>query len=112
MTRGNTRFFGIPRRWLRQDPIELRVAKVAQRVAVPVRLVGVGDVRAVVAAIAVVIIAFLLGPLLTWLPMPVIAGVLARVGIGMIKLQEIRALVNRIDGPVFLITLLVALFRR
>src|SRR5258708_5826677 len=63
-----------------------------------------------VAAIFVVLIASALGPLLTWLPMPVIAGVMALVGIGMIQGNEIRPLRNRVDGPVFLITVLAVIF--
>jgi SulP family sulfate permease len=64
----------------------------------------------VIAAVAVVLIAFILGPLLTWLPMPVIAGIMALVGIGMIRVKEIRPLWNRIDGPVLLLTLFSVVF--
>ena len=64
----------------------------------------------IVAALAVVVIAWVLGPLLVWLPMPVIAGVMALVGVGMIQGKEIRPLLNRVDGPVFLITLLAVIF--
>ena len=42
--------------------------------------------------------------------MPVIAGVMALVGIGMIQGKEIRPLLNRVDGPVFLITVLSVIF--
>ncbi len=63
-----------------------------------------------IAAFGVVLIAWALGPLLTWLPMPVIAGVMALVGIGMIRGNEIRPLRNRVDGPVFLITVLTVIF--
>lgn len=63
-----------------------------------------------IAAVAVVLIAWLLGPLLTYLPMPVIAGVMVLVGIGMIQPREIRPMLNRIDGPVLLITLFAVIF--
>jgi len=65
---------------------------------------------ALIAAIAVVLIAWALGPLLTWLPMSVIAGVMALVGIGMIQGNDFRTLRNRIDGPVFLITVFAVVF--
>jgi len=42
--------------------------------------------------------------------MPVIAGVMALVGIGMIQGKEIRPLLNRVDDPVFLITVLSVIF--
>jgi sulfate permease, SulP family len=64
----------------------------------------------IIAAFAVVVIAWTIGPLLTWLPMPVIAGVMALVGIGMVQGNPIAPLRNRIDGTVFLLTLLVVLF--
>jgi SulP family sulfate permease len=64
----------------------------------------------IVAALSVVLIASALGPLLTWLPMPVIAGVMALVGIGMIQATELRPLQNRVDGPVFLISTLTVVF--
>ena len=63
-----------------------------------------------IAACAVVLIAWVLGPLLTWLPMPVIAGVMALVGVGMIQGNEIRPLQHRVEGAVFLITLLSVMF--
>src|SRR5258706_4744421 len=64
----------------------------------------------IIAAVSVVLIASALGPLLTWLPMPVIAGVMALVGIGMIQGNEIRPLRNRVDGPAVLITALTVIF--
>ena len=63
-----------------------------------------------IAAAAVMLIAGVLGPLLTWLPMPVIAGVMALVGIGMIQGNDFRALRNRVDGPVFLVTVFAIVF--
>jgi sulfate permease, SulP family len=62
-----------------------------------------------VAAVAVVFIAFALGPFLTGLPMPAIAGVLALVGVGMIQ-NELRPMANWIERAVFYITLLSVLF--
>jgi sulfate permease, SulP family len=75
------------------------------RTAVNVEMGARTPLSGIIAALAVVLIALMLGPLLTWLPMPVIAGVMTLVGIGMIRPAEIRPLLNRIDGPVFLITL-------
>ena len=63
-----------------------------------------------IAACAVVLLAWALGPLLTFLPLPVIAAVMALVGIGMIQSSEIRPLRNHLDGAVFLITLLAVIF--
>jgi sulfate permease, SulP family len=63
-----------------------------------------------IAACAVALIAWTIGPLLTWLPMPVIAGVMALVGIGMVQGNGIRPLRNRLDGSVFLVTLLTVTF--
>jgi len=52
-----------------------------------------------------------LGPFLTALPMPAIAGVLALVGVGMIEAGHVRHLMrNRIDGAVFLLTFLSVTF--
>lgn len=79
------------------------------RTSVSVEMGARTPLAGIVAAIAVVAIAFVLGSLLTWLPMPVIAGVLALVGIGMIKPREIRPLMNRFDGPVLLITFLAVI---
>jgi SulP family sulfate permease len=64
-----------------------------------------------VSALFVVALAWGLGPLLTRLPIPAVAGVLVLVGIGMIRASEARLfLKNRIDGAVFSITLLAATF--
>jgi len=64
-----------------------------------------------VAACAVIVIALVLGPFLTALPMPAIAGVLALVGVGMIEAGHVRHLMrNRIDGAVFLLTFLSVTF--
>ncbi len=51
-----------------------------------------------IAAGAVVLIAWVLGPFLTGLPMPAIAGVLVLVGIGMIQGHPLRPF--RIEGAV------------
>ena len=63
-----------------------------------------------VAAGAVVVLEWALGPLLTMLPMPVIGGVLALVGVGMIQGNDLRLLRNRIEGAVLMITLLAVIF--
>ena len=59
-----------------------------------------------IGACGVLIIAWALGPFLTHLPIPAVAGALALVGIGMIQTKEARrVLSSRIDGAVFLMTL-------
>ena len=80
------------------------------RTSVAVEMGAHTPLAGMIAACAVVLIAWALGPLLTWLPMPVIAGVMALVGIGMIQGNEIRLLQNRVEGAVFLITLLSVMF--
>jgi SulP family sulfate permease len=80
------------------------------RTSVAVEMGARTPASGIVAAIAVVVIAWTLGPLLVWLPMPVIAGVMALVGIGMIQGREIRPLMNRVDGPAFLVTMLTVIF--
>jgi len=76
--------------------------------------VGMGaktPLSGLIAACAVVIIAAGLGPVLTYLPMPAIAGVLALVGIGMIQPGEaVRLLRSRIEGVVFLVTIFTVTF--
>jgi SulP family sulfate permease len=80
------------------------------RTSVAVEMGAHTPLAGMIAAGAVVLIAWVLGPLLTWLPMPVIAGVMALVGIGMIQGNEIRPLQHRVEGAVFLITLLSVMF--
>ena len=81
------------------------------RTSVAVSMGAMTPLSGMIAACAVVIIAWSLGPLLTYLPMPAIAGVLALVGIGMIQLSEARRFLRSpIDGPVFLITILTVAF--
>ena len=80
------------------------------RTSVAVEMGARTPLSGIVAAFAVVAIAWVLGPLLIWLPMPVIAGVMALVGIGMIQGKEIRPLLNRIDGPALLITVFTVVF--
>jgi sulfate permease, SulP family len=63
-----------------------------------------------IAAIAVALFAWGLEPLLTWLPMPVIAGVMALVGIGMMQSNDFRLLRNRVEGAVFALTLFAVIF--
>jgi SulP family sulfate permease len=80
------------------------------RTSVAIEMGARTPLSGMIAALAVVLIARTLGPLLTYLPMPVIAGVMALVGVGMIKPSEIRPLWNRIDGAVFAITLFAVIF--
>ena len=80
------------------------------RTSVAVEMGARTPASGIVAAFAVVLIAWALGPLLALLPMPVIAGVMALVGIGMIQGREIRPLLNRVDGPAFLITVFTVIF--
>lgn len=80
------------------------------RTAVALEMGARTPLSGLVAAIAVVLLAWLLGPVLTYLPMAVVAGVMVLVGIGMIQLREIRPMLNRVDGPVFAITLFTVLF--
>ncbi len=80
------------------------------RTSVAVEMGARTPLSGLIAAVAVVLIAWVLGPLLTWLPMPVIAGVMALVGIGMIQGNDFRALNNRVDGPIFLVTLFAIIF--
>ena len=65
----------------------------------------------VIAAIAVLIIAWMLGPFLTHVPMPAVAAVLVLVGIGMIQFAEIRGfLKHRVDTVVLAVTFLTVAF--
>lgn len=76
------------------------------RTSVAVEMGARTPLSGLVAAVAVALMAWGAGPFFTHLPLPAIAAVLALVGIGMIRWQEMRALLgNRIDGFVFLITL-------
>src|SRR5262249_45018809 len=62
-------------------------------------------------SVAVLVVAWAMGPLFTWLPMAAIAGVLALVGIGMIQWKETIALLReRIDAAVYLLTLFSVTF--
>jgi len=63
-----------------------------------------------IAACGVVLIAWLLGPVLTFLPMPVIAGVMALVGVSMIQANDMRLLRSRSEAAVFAITLFTVAF--
>jgi SulP family sulfate permease len=75
--------------------------------------VGMGSrtpLAGLVAAGGVVLCAVALGPMLTWLPMPVVGGVMALVGLSMIRLDELRPLRDRMDGPVLLSTLIAVAF--
>jgi sulfate permease, SulP family len=63
-----------------------------------------------VAAIAIVIVAWLMEPILTWLPMPTIAGVMVLVGFGMMQNNDFRLLSIRTEAIVFVATLLSVIF--
>lgn len=80
------------------------------RTSVAVEMGARTPLSGMIAAFAVVLLAWALGPLLTLLPMPVIAGVMALVGMGMIQGNEIRSFYNRADGAVLLITLFTVIF--
>jgi len=81
------------------------------RTSVAVSMGAMTPLSGLIAAVAVAIIAWSLGPLLTYLPMPAVAGVLALVGIGMIKFAEARYFLRTaIDGAVFVITILTVIF--
>lgn len=81
------------------------------RTSVAVEMGARTPLSGLVAAVAVALIAWGAGPFLTHLPMPAIATVLALVGIGMMRWQEIRALLgNRIDAFVFLATVFTVTF--
>jgi len=80
------------------------------RTAVALEMGARTPLSGMVAALAVVLLAWALGPVLTYLPMAVVAGVMALVGIGMIQPREIRPMLNWIDGPVLLVTLFAVVF--
>lgn len=81
------------------------------RTSVAVEMGARTPLSGIVAAGAVVVLAFVLGPVLTYLPMPAIAGVLVLVGIGMIQGDEVRRMMRgRVDGIVFLGTLFTVTF--
>jgi SulP family sulfate permease len=80
------------------------------RTSVAVEMGARTPLAGMIAAIAVVLITWVLGPLLTWLPMPVIAGVMVLVGIGMIQNNDFRMLRHRVEGAVFLVTLSAVIF--
>jgi SulP family sulfate permease len=75
------------------------------RTSVAVEMRALTPLAGMVAAVGVALIAWALAPLLTWLPMPAIAGILVLVGIGMIQGNNFRLLRSRIEGSVFLVTL-------
>ncbi|MBI1395254.1 MAG: hypothetical protein GC151_04670 [Betaproteobacteria bacterium] len=81
------------------------------RTSIALEMGALTPLSGIVAAVAVVVIAWGLGPLLTYVPMPAIAGILAIVGIGMIQRREIVPLLrNRVDGTVFVLTLAAVSF--
>ena len=81
------------------------------RTSLAVSMGAMTPLSGLIAACAVVIIAWSLGPVLTYLPMPAIAGVMALVGIAMIQGREARRLLRSpIDGAVFVITIFTVAF--
>ncbi len=80
------------------------------RTSVAIEMGARTPLSGLIAAVAVLLIAWALEPLLTYLPMPAIAGVMALVGIGMIQNNDFRLLRNRVEGSVFAITLLAVVF--
>lgn len=80
------------------------------RTSVAVEMGARSPLAGMIAAIAVVLAAWILEPLLTMLPMAVIAGVLVLVGIGMIQNNDFRLLNSRVDAAVFVLTLFSVLF--
>ncbi|HZP86064.1 MAG TPA: SulP family inorganic anion transporter [Burkholderiales bacterium] len=80
------------------------------RTSVNVEMGGRTPLSGVIASVGVILIAWALGPLLTFLPMPVIAGVMVLVGIGMIQVREIRLFLNWVDGAILAITVLTVTF--
>ncbi|HEV8644495.1 MAG TPA: SulP family inorganic anion transporter [Burkholderiales bacterium] len=80
------------------------------RTSVAVEMGAHTPLAGMIAACAVVFIAWVLGPFLTFLPMPVIAGVMALVGVGMIQSNVFRHLLHGVEGAVFLSTLLTVVF--
>lgn len=81
------------------------------RTSVAVEMGARTPLSGLIAAVAVALIAWGLGPFLSHLPMPAIAAVLALVGIGMIQWSEIQLHTsNRVDGFVFVATLFTVTF--
>lgn len=81
------------------------------RTSVAVEMGARTPLAGIIAAAAVAVFAVVLGPLLTYLPMAAIAGVLVLVGIGMIQGEEVRLVLRgRVDGAVFLVTLFTVTF--
>jgi sulfate permease, SulP family len=80
------------------------------RTSVAVEMGAHTPLSGMIAACAVVLIAWGLGPFLTFLPMPVIAGVMVLVGVGMIESNVFRHLLHGVEGAVFLSTLLTVVF--
>jgi SulP family sulfate permease len=61
--------------------------------------------------LAVIIVSWTLGPALTYVPMATIAGVVVLVGIGMIKMRDIRRFLRvPVDGTIFVLTVLAIAF--
>lgn len=77
------------------------------RTTIAAEMGGRTNMTGLVSAVSVVVIAKTLGPLLTYVPMPTIAGIIALVGIGMIQVKDARRFARMpIDGGVFALTVL------
>lgn len=79
------------------------------RTRVAVEMGSRAPLAGMIAAAAVILIAYVLGPFLTNLPMPAVAGVLALVGIGMIQ-SEMKPIGHWVERAVLGITLFGVLF--
>ncbi|MEZ4414541.1 MAG: SulP family inorganic anion transporter [Gemmatimonadota bacterium] len=77
------------------------------RTAIAVEMGGRSTLTGLVAALSVGVIAKTLGPVLTYVPMSTIAGIIALVGIGMIEVKHARRFAKMpIDAAVFALTVL------
>jgi sulfate permease, SulP family len=79
------------------------------RTSVAVEMGSRSPLTGLISAAAVILIAYALGPFLTNLPMPAVAGVLALVGIGMIQ-SEMKPIGHWVERTVLGITLFSVLF--
>lgn len=80
------------------------------RTSVAVELGARTPLAGLAAAVAVGLIAWAMEPVLTWMCMPAVAGVMILVGIGMIQGNDFRILHQRAEAAVFIVTLLTVLF--
>jgi SulP family sulfate permease len=81
------------------------------RTMVAVETGGRTSLTGVASAVVVVIAAATLGPVLTYLPMATIAGIVVLVGIGMIQVRDARRFLREpVDGTIFALTVLTIAF--